>query len=231
MQIERTKCYLCGVPLVRKAKGVEGNRSVDHVPPKGLFPRPLPNDLLTVPCCIRCNGEKSRDDEFFRLIATMGINPPPEAERVFMERTVPNTIAGGRLRREIRDLLATRQRVTMSADGKHEIQDRYHVPLEILERITLRIARGLIAHAFPALGTHRLRFRPSLPTPGEFAETLQLVRHLPLSQISRGGTTFDALYGTTPESSGSAGVCFVVIHGSIGAIVLHDDPDAPVIGD
>lgn len=40
---------------------------MDHIPPKSLFPRPLPNDLITVPACAKCNGEASKDDEYFRL--------------------------------------------------------------------------------------------------------------------------------------------------------------------
>lgn len=39
----------------------------DHVPPKGLFSKPYPADLITVPCCMKCNAAFARDDEYFRL--------------------------------------------------------------------------------------------------------------------------------------------------------------------
>src|ERR1700687_4752362 len=38
----------------------------DHVPPKCLFQRPSPSDLLTVPSRRVCNRKFSFDDEFFR---------------------------------------------------------------------------------------------------------------------------------------------------------------------
>lgn len=38
----------------------------DHVPPQGMFDRPLPSDLFTVPACRGCNGGFQKDDEYFR---------------------------------------------------------------------------------------------------------------------------------------------------------------------
>lgn len=40
----------------------------DHVPSKGLLRKPLPPNLLTVPCCNACNRGYSMDEEYFRLI-------------------------------------------------------------------------------------------------------------------------------------------------------------------
>jgi hypothetical protein len=40
--------------------------TVDHIPPKNLFPRPMPSNLITVPACKDCNGGASQDDEYFR---------------------------------------------------------------------------------------------------------------------------------------------------------------------
>ena len=41
---------------------------MDHVPPKGLFPKPKPPTLVTVPACGKCNRGSSKDDEYFRLV-------------------------------------------------------------------------------------------------------------------------------------------------------------------
>ena len=39
----------------------------DHVPPKGIFPKPRPANLITVPACPKCHSQQtSRDDEYFR---------------------------------------------------------------------------------------------------------------------------------------------------------------------
>lgn len=47
--------------------GATDSLTVDHVPPKNMFPKPRPNDLITVPACSTCNSSASKDDEYFRL--------------------------------------------------------------------------------------------------------------------------------------------------------------------
>lgn len=42
----------------------------DHVPPKSLFPKPAPNNLITVPACGKCNRSFSKDEEYFRVIVS-----------------------------------------------------------------------------------------------------------------------------------------------------------------
>ena len=39
----------------------------DHVPPKNIFPKPRPNNLIKVHACKSCNSLASKDDEYFRL--------------------------------------------------------------------------------------------------------------------------------------------------------------------
>ena len=40
--------------------------TVDHIPPKNLFPKPRSSNLITVPCCVPCYQGWSKDDEYFR---------------------------------------------------------------------------------------------------------------------------------------------------------------------
>jgi len=42
--------------------------TMDHIPPKALFPEPRPSNMITVPCCKQCNESFSKDDEYFRTI-------------------------------------------------------------------------------------------------------------------------------------------------------------------
>ena len=37
----------------------------DHIPPKTLFPKPRPSNLITVPCCKNCNGSFSLEKDLF----------------------------------------------------------------------------------------------------------------------------------------------------------------------
>jgi len=46
----------------------------DHVPPKNLFQKPRPQNLITVPCCEDCRGGWSADDEYFRIAVTVNSN-------------------------------------------------------------------------------------------------------------------------------------------------------------
>jgi hypothetical protein len=40
----------------------------DHIPPKNLFAKPRPSNLITVPCCRSCNESFQKDDEYFQMI-------------------------------------------------------------------------------------------------------------------------------------------------------------------
>jgi hypothetical protein len=46
----------------------------DHIPPRNLFAKPRPSNLIKVPSCRECHGENkqvSQDDEYFRLMLTL----------------------------------------------------------------------------------------------------------------------------------------------------------------
>jgi hypothetical protein len=46
----------------------------DHIPPRCLFSKPRPHNLITVPCCNNCNRELSKHDEYFRIAIAAGID-------------------------------------------------------------------------------------------------------------------------------------------------------------
>lgn len=53
----------------------------DHVPPRCLFQRPLPENLVKVPSCKTCNRRFGFDDEYFRdalALSTYEAPDPPE---------------------------------------------------------------------------------------------------------------------------------------------------------
>lgn len=45
--------------------GLRPAQTDDHVPPKCLFPRPRPSDLITIPSCLECNQGAGKDEEYF----------------------------------------------------------------------------------------------------------------------------------------------------------------------
>lgn len=47
-----------------------GKRSAttrEHVPPRAIFSKPRPSDLITVPACFECNNDSSKTDERFKV--------------------------------------------------------------------------------------------------------------------------------------------------------------------
>lgn len=77
------RCYLCGV---RQAN------TKDHLFPKGLFPRPIPNNLPPrLPACRLCNEGLSNDEESFRVFVAAGMAYETQAGfRIWTERIVPD---------------------------------------------------------------------------------------------------------------------------------------------
>jgi len=50
------RCTFCIEPATTK----------DHIPARNLFKTSPPNNLITVPACLSCNHDASKDDEWFR---------------------------------------------------------------------------------------------------------------------------------------------------------------------
>lgn len=70
------KCIYCGS---------SDNITDDHVPPKNLFPKPRPSNLITVPSCKQCNSSFSKDDEYFRsmLVSCEPVHDDENAKKIF----------------------------------------------------------------------------------------------------------------------------------------------------
>lgn len=64
--------------------GGSSELSRDHIPPKAIFPKPRPNDLISVPACRTCNGSFQGDDEYFAasLALCTGIERTPQGRRL-----------------------------------------------------------------------------------------------------------------------------------------------------
>lgn len=62
MNIAKKACVYC-------CQAVATTR--DHVPPAGIFAKPRPQCLATVPACATCNHEAAQDDEYFRTVLTL----------------------------------------------------------------------------------------------------------------------------------------------------------------
>lgn len=74
-QKETEYCVICGdrVAITR-----------EHIPPKSLFKKPRPSNLITVPSCKRCNSGTSKDDEYFLQFLTTSISPEEHPELQYL---------------------------------------------------------------------------------------------------------------------------------------------------
>lgn len=73
----------------------------DHVPPKGIFPKPRPSDLITVRTCLTCNKSTSELDEVFKVFIGIAGGHGPEGERMFKEQTLRTLEHNRRLKGDI----------------------------------------------------------------------------------------------------------------------------------
>ncbi|PYV29330.1 MAG: hypothetical protein DMG22_23290 [Acidobacteria bacterium] len=110
---------------------------MDHVPPRALFPKPKPANLITVPCCIECNKEFSKDEEHFRNNISMIANFP-NAREIWQA-----TRRG--YKRNPKMLTDIKARMIPVRAGKHVLAglqfDRRRT-----DRVLIKIAKGLFFH-------------------------------------------------------------------------------------
>lgn len=131
----RQKCYMCGSKLADTR---------DHLFASGLFNRPLPTNLPTLPACTECNNALSSEEEQFRVFLASGLAYENEPGfRIWNERISPD-LKGGRPR--LKPLIRSyiRKARVLSESGAllgHTLileTDR-----EIINRVLRKIAKGL----------------------------------------------------------------------------------------
>lgn len=140
MERQPGTCAYCG-----KRRAV----SVDHVPPKNLFPRPRPDNLITVPACRQCHSDAcSQDDQYFCLTLTVseqtGDHPGAREVRENALRSLSRPEATG-FRRSF--VAGTGHVPALSPAGLFiGMRLAYSVDLSRLFRVVERVVRGLYYH-------------------------------------------------------------------------------------
>lgn len=132
-------CAICGK---REAT------TVDHVPPKGLFPKPWPSDLITVPACGSCNNGASVDDEKFRVYMAMQIaGGHPDAKRLWKQHALATLRYNKKLLREVMRGMG-RVEVRTEAGLYLGTRTTYLFPMQTYHRVMERTVRGLYYHCY-----------------------------------------------------------------------------------
>lgn len=131
------KCVYCG----SKEKLTH-----DHIPPKNLFPRPRPSNLITVPSCRNCNNTISEDDSYFRDMVIMrhDAGDHPEAKKVF-NKSVFKSLKRSQSKRYTQRLINSIYDVSLYTEAGIYVGRRgaYNPDYDRLYRVTSRVIKGL----------------------------------------------------------------------------------------
>ena len=132
-------CAICGI---REAT------TRDHVPPKGIFLKPRPTNLITVPACVICNNHSSYVDQQF--LVDLGVHvgyQGGEGERFFTEHTLKTLSKNRKLHRNIVNKIRPVNLTTPSGivyEKAYAGEWNSEVHIKVMERIV----RGLYYHHF-----------------------------------------------------------------------------------
>lgn len=129
-------CYNCGKPADSK----------DHLPPKSFFPKPVPLDLITMPCCSQCNNGFSLLDEKFRIFAASDEQRNSAGLRILMEKVFsPNSTKG----RPFLEIARSLRNVVVTDGSKRLVKPKLSMPISETRQFVFRLTRGLIAKFYP----------------------------------------------------------------------------------
>ncbi len=196
----------------------------DHIPPKNLFARPRPSNLITVPACSNCNRQASKDDEYFRLVLTLRQDV---SEHPDIAALLPNVIRSLKKPRKVGfrgALLKSLRNVPLATPGGIYLGQvgGYNVDLARLDRVASRIIRGLVYHELGirldedydvAVYSEDGLAHNDLPTLAELRKTiLEPLSIRPAKMI--GNDVFEYRYSLTDRSDASS-AWLLVFYGRI----------------
>lgn len=120
----------------------------DHIPPKSIFTKPRPSDLITVPCCFECNNKVSSIDERFK--AYLGLHVARSgglADKFFKQGTLPTT----RHNRSLKNTVLTSTKRIFLYDGFDPVPREMYLAKwdnEAHDVTIERITRGLFYYHY-----------------------------------------------------------------------------------
>jgi hypothetical protein len=133
--------------------GDESDLTRDHIPPRALFPDEDPGDLLTVPCCEKCRGGWSQDDEYFRLMVMSSYLVVDNEVAQQVNRKVLRSLARPKaegLRRLVRSSLGS---IDLFTPGGLYLGQACGVKVDVkrFKRVSERILKALFFHEMKRL--------------------------------------------------------------------------------
>lgn len=119
--------------------------TLDHIPPKGIFPPPRSANLITVPCCKECNASFGRDDEYFRAVLASRDDVGSNAAALALMDTIYRGLSRPQSAGFKTSFLAATYPVELLTSSGIYVGQSMGINVEYprLERVTARIIRGM----------------------------------------------------------------------------------------
>jgi hypothetical protein len=180
------QCYLCNT---------SGANTADHCPPKGFFPDPKPNNLVTLLACSACNSSFSKDEEYVRNYFSLLVAPTYDAD---VQPLYEKFRRGYRKEpSKLREVMGRmEEKIHLFSPGGRFLGETapVRIPVRRLRRVYEKIARGL-AHYHRAPSETPVRFgfySVSAANEKERIPPTELMSLLPYAQHRfRWGSTFE----------------------------------------
>ena len=135
----RGQCAFCGS---------SGDVTTDHVPPKGIYGKPVPPDAITVRACAACNTKSKEDDQYLKRVLAMSsaTDQHPEAWRIKAE--THRDLDRPESRAFIQATARRSRDVFLDTDNQHRLvyAPTFDYNRKRMKRSVIKIARGLYAH-------------------------------------------------------------------------------------
>lgn len=209
-------CYLCGLEAIER----------DHLPPRNLFKKPHPSDLITRPICAACHRPTHDDDEALRAFVSACITGNEKGKALWREKVVPRTLG----RRRIKDFVAgMRQRlqpVTLKIGDQEVPVMQTGVDGRPIERVVTRMTRGFYS-LFQSEGnletyvdTTSFVFKVNPIDPFDLHDGRMLIARTHLKHFARGDGVYDCWWGLA-EDDNTHGLWIHLFFNSSALVVRH----------
>ena len=202
------KCFLCGS---------REQITDDHVPPQGFFPPPLPNNLITVPCCDPCHRNLSKDDEAFRLWVASVSGRSKAGDWIWKNKVIGSSFVRSP---------ALEKNVAKEARILNLNHPNGPIPVPTLSipeiranRFLIRLTKGLLNYFYPEYDYSKEIFKVTIAAPIPKHQIALMCLAAKCKHDHRGDGVFDFWHGIVQE--GHAGVWIYRFYGAAWMTVHH----------
>jgi hypothetical protein len=206
-------CYLCGSTK---------DMTRDHIPPEGFFPPDAKENLITVPCCFRCNNSFTLDDEATRLWLA-SCRPASDQAKWIWENKVLDTLARSpKLKAHIQQhVKVTYVPTPTGLRAKWTIS----FPVDRWKPFAIRICKGLLRKFHPNYDYSKAGFLMRLCNPESKEDSQLLSQVLPcLYGDSRGKSVFKFWHGLNSDNPNEGIIVLLFYEASCWLVSFgHDD--------